>query len=261
MNIIDKGLVFTGLSHTNKPTECIIHHVAGNGTLESIHSYHKGKGWGGIGYNFYIRKDGSIYKGRPITAVGCHCSAQGKNRTSIGVCFEGNFETETMSEAQKQAGKELCSYVRNTLKITKFAKHKDYAVTSCCGKNLPFDEITKGATSTAVAGGIVSPKKYHEWVARLQQTCNSLGYSKQTVDGYSGKNTLAGCPVLKKGSTGAVVKLLQEHLTNVYKIDCNGIDGLFGAGMQSAVKKYQANNGLDADGSVGQKTWSKILGL
>lgn len=265
MNIIDKGLKFTGLSHTNKPAEVIIHHSAGNGTVEAIHNYHASKGWGGIGYHFYVRKDGSVYKGRPTTAVGCHCKAQGKNRVSIGVCFEGDFEKETMSEAQKQAGKELCQYLKDTHKLTKFAKHKDYANTSCCGKNLPFDEITKGTgtttASTPASGSVVSPKKYNEWVARLQKTCNELGYSNQKVDGYSGKNTLAGCPVLKKGSKGAVVKLLQEHLTNVYKIDCNGIDGLFGSGMDSAVRKYQANNGLDVDGSVGKKTWSKILGL
>lgn len=327
MNIIDKGLKFTGLSHTNKPAECIIHHASGNGTVESIHNYHASKGWGGIGYHYYVRKDGSVYKGRPTTAVGCHCKAQGKNRVSIGVCFEGDFEKETMSEAQKQAGKELCQYIRTHHGLSKFAKHKDYANTDCCGKNLPFDEITKGtgastsssgnglykvtaedglnirqgrsASSTKlgcipfdevvevtnissnwgevtfsgikgyvnvsylkkVTASAVSPSKYNEWVARLQKTCNDLGYSNQRVDGYSGKNTLAGCPVLKKGSKGAVVKLLQEHLTNVYKIDCNGIDGLFGNGMQSAVKKYQANNGLDVDGSVGKKTWSKILGL
>lgn len=332
MNIIDKGLKFTGLNHTNKPTECIIHHASGNGTVEAIHNYHASKGWGGIGYHYYVRKDGSVYKGRPTTAVGCHCVAQGKNRTSIGVCFEGDFEKEYMSEAQKQAGKELCQYIRTNHGLTKFAKHRDYANTDCCGKNFPFEEVTKGtATSsgstsmTSSGAGIykvtaedglnirqersasskvmgcmplntmvevtnisgnwgevyysgikgfvnvsyvkkvtapaVSPNKYNEWVARLQKTCNDLKYSNQKVDGYSGKNTLAGCPVLKKGSTGAVVKLLQEHLATVYNMNCNGVDGSFGNGMQSAVKRYQTYFGLDTDGCVGNKTWSKILGL
>ena len=41
-----------------------------------------------------------------------------------------------------------------------------------------------------------------------------------------------------------------------YTID---IDGLFGGGTESAVKKFQASVGIAADGIVGQDTWNKLL--
>jgi peptidoglycan hydrolase-like protein with peptidoglycan-binding domain len=37
-------------------------------------------------------------------------------------------------------------------------------------------------------------------------------------------------------------------------------DGVFGSGTESAVKKWQAANGLAADGIVGPKTLAKLLG-
>ena len=57
--------------------------------------------------------------------------------------------------------------------------------------------------------------------------------------------------VLKKGSKGSQVKELQEFL----KI---GADGIFGPGTEIAVKKFQEENGLVADGIVGRKTWELI---
>jgi len=57
--------------------------------------------------------------------------------------------------------------------------------------------------------------------------------------------------LLKKGSKGQEVKLLQEFL----KI---GADGIFGKGTEAAVKAWQSNNNLVADGIVGSKTWSAM---
>ena len=37
------------------------------------------------------------------------------------------------------------------------------------------------------------------------------------------------------------------------------IDGLFGGGTESAVKKFQASAGIAEDGIVGQDTWNKLL--
>ena len=70
----------------NKVLLVVLHHRAGNGTVESIHAQHLKNGWAGIGYHFYIRKDGTVYEGRPIAYVGSHC--KGNNSCSIGVCLE-----------------------------------------------------------------------------------------------------------------------------------------------------------------------------
>lgn len=58
---------------------------------------------------------------------------------------------------------------------------------------------------------------------------------------------------IKKGSKGAAVVVLQRalHLKD---------DGIFGVVTEEAVKKYQREHGLDADGIVGAKTWA-ALGL
>jgi len=57
--------------------------------------------------------------------------------------------------------------------------------------------------------------------------------------------------LLKVGSRGKEVKELQEFL----EIDA---DGIFGMGTKAVVQKWQANNGLVADGIVGPKTWDAM---
>ena len=69
-------------------------------------------------------------------------------------------------------------------------------------------------------------------------------------------------PVLKKGAKESVVKGLQALLIGYgYDLGRTGIDGSFGSLTDSAVRKFQSRNGLETDGIVGKKTWSKLLGL
>ena len=99
-----------------------------------------------------------------------------------------------------------------------------------------------------------------DWVRRLQQECNNQGFSKQNVDGIAGPATLAGCPVLRKGTQGNITKLLQEKLVKL-GYNTNGVDGIFGNGTYSAVREFQKTRGLSIDGVVGQNTWRKLLNL
>ena len=57
--------------------------------------------------------------------------------------------------------------------------------------------------------------------------------------------------ILKKGTRGNEVKLLQEFLDT-------GADGIFGPGTERAVKKWQSENGLVVDGIVGPATWDAM---
>ena len=106
----------------------------------------------------------------------------------------------------------------------------------------------------------VIPSVKNDWVKRLQEECNNQGLSKQTVDGFAGPKTLKGCPVLKRGSKGNIVKLLQEQLTKI-GYDVNGVDGVYGSGCVEGVKKFQEDNKLEVDGYFGNKSWEKLLGL
>lgn len=65
--------------------------------------------------------------------------------------------------------------------------------------------------------------------------------------------------LLKEGSSGPLVKQLQERLKEK-GFNPGGIDGVFGLGTKAAVRAFQKANGLEADGLVGQKTWN-TLGL
>jgi len=60
--------------------------------------------------------------------------------------------------------------------------------------------------------------------------------------------------LLKKGDNNEDVKKLQVKL---------GVDpiGTFGPKTETAVKAFQAANGLTADGIVGDGTWNKIMGI
>jgi hypothetical protein len=78
---------------------------------------------------------------------------------------------------------------------------------------------------------------------------------------YEGENTVnITMNVLKKGAKGEQVKTLQRLLLSLgYSLEGYGADGSFGAATERAVKAFQKNTGLTADGSVGQATWNKLL--
>lgn len=67
-------------------------------------------------------------------------------------------------------------------------------------------------------------------------------------------------PVLKRGLKSESVKTLQFLLlANGYGVGTSGADGSFGAKTEAALKSYQADHGLEADGSCGKKTWAKVV--
>ena len=151
MNIIETNLKFNSMD-TRKTTKRIILHHSGVSVLQSvevIHNYHKNtQGYAGIGYHFYVRKDGSIYRGRPEDKVGAH--AYGANSDSIGICAEGDFNTEIMSEVQKNAIKELVAYLKEKYNVSTVIGHRDTIATSCPGKNYPFNEIVNAKVEVQV---------------------------------------------------------------------------------------------------------------
>ena len=71
--------------------KCIIHcsdSPQGRGdNAETIHKWHKERGFDGIGYHYVILEDGTIESGRPEYWSGAH--AKGYNN-SIGVCLIGD---------------------------------------------------------------------------------------------------------------------------------------------------------------------------
>lgn len=69
----------------------------------------------------------------------------------------------------------------------------------------------------------------------------------------------AGYPILRNGSRGVYVIILQDALNTLGYV-CGNLDGIFGPRTLNALKDYQRSNGLSADGIVGCNTWKKICG-
>jgi len=64
--------------------------------------------------------------------------------------------------------------------------------------------------------------------------------------------------VVKLNKAGADVRGLQQYLkmTGYYS---DSVDGHFGSNTDAAVRRYQAEKGLDVDGSCGPLTWSTLF--
>ncbi|MBE7099710.1 peptidoglycan-binding domain-containing protein [Bacillus cereus] len=113
-----------------------------------------------------------------------------------------------------------------------------------------FGPVTDGAVKNyqsdrgLLANGIVGPKTW----CQLEQD----GFPKSPPPCPSQNR-----PILRIGSTGHWVVKLQEFLQGIGYYS-GRIDGQFGPVTGGAVKNYQSNRGLLADGIVGPKTWCQL---
>ena len=77
--------------------------------LRDMQLAHVSKGWGDVGYHFFIGSDGSVYEGRPLGYAGTHTLP---NHGNIGVCIIGDFqERDYPSEAQLASLARLISWL------------------------------------------------------------------------------------------------------------------------------------------------------
>ena len=138
MEVKETKLDFGSMNLRSKVLEYIvIHHTASTAkeTVEQIHNFHiNNNGWAGIGYHFYIRKDGTIYKGRDEKYAGAHC--ENYNSVSLGICLEGNFEIEKPTDSQLKSLTELLRYLTKKYGYVHIVGHNDLNATACPGKNL-----------------------------------------------------------------------------------------------------------------------------
>ncbi|MFE6977081.1 peptidoglycan-binding protein [Streptomyces sp. NPDC057682] len=87
------------------------------------------------------------------------------------------------------------------------------------------------------------------------------GVCESSVDGtYCGY--YSGSAYTDRGDAGARVREIQALLiqSHGYSVGPKGVDGYFGAGTVSAVKRLQKAHGWRADGIVGARTWVALRG-
>lgn len=146
MNIVEPNLIWNGKLQTlylSKVKHIMLHHTAHpTWDIYKTHSYHKNVNkWIGIGYNFFIEKDGTIEQGRGFN-IGA--GATGYNSNSIHICFAGNFESQIPTDEQIESGKELVEYLLDMAPLgTDVIGHKDIGKTACPGANFPLEEFKK----------------------------------------------------------------------------------------------------------------------
>lgn len=283
MNIIETNLTYKEMTRRSLSDidMLIYHHRAGQGTAESIHDIHLNRGFAGAGYNFYIRKDGSIYRLRDINYV--PAAAQGSNTRSINICFEGNFDNEEMTTEQIRSGQELTKEILKEYTTIKYIKcHRDVNNTSCPGSNFKFDEVANGtvAESTTieeVTGTIANIQKTLNerysfniavdnlygnetktaLVKALQTELNKQFGRSLVVDGIFGPATKTACINVRKGAQGNITWLIQAMLVcRSYNIE---VDSIFGSNTENAVKVWQSRCGISVDGIVGKNTFEKLF--
>ena len=80
------------------------------------------------------------------------------------------------------------------------------------------------------------------------------------VKAYSSEEKTLGSRLLKRGSAGGDVKQLQHYLIQLgYDLGKWGADGEFGGATELAVKAFQKDSALAADGQYGEKTHEAML--
>ncbi|MFI1224400.1 MULTISPECIES: peptidoglycan-binding protein [unclassified Streptomyces] len=84
----------------------------------------------------------------------------------------------------------------------------------------------------------------------------------ELIDGDPGSGgdglTFPSYTTQKSGSSGPQVKAVQQ-LLNTQGYEAGAVDGSFGPTTHSAVQAFQRARSLDADGTVGPKTWTALL--
>ncbi|WP_434295753.1 peptidoglycan recognition protein family protein [Clostridium botulinum] len=232
MYIINPNLKFRGLTYGNNPKMIILHHAEASGcSIQDIHLWHLNNGWSGCGYNYFIKKDGAIYKGRPDKAIGAHCLSY--NSVSIGVCMEGRFNVEEMGAVQYNSLKDLIRYLQTKYNINQIYGHRELNETDCPGKKLPLHRI-KGGSNSIGSSSRGNNKEKTNYPGYL------LKYNPNRFD--------------------ASVKVIQSKLENIgYSVGRCGADGYFGDGTLLAAKCFQRDCNLMIDGIIGRNTWERIM--
>ena len=125
-------------------TEIIIHCSATpegrDVTVADIDAMHNARGFQGIGYNYFVKLDGTVCNGRDVDRTGAHTT--GHNAHSIGVCYAGGIRKggspmkaedckDTRTPEQKAALLSLVKELKRMYPGAKVYGHRDFAAKAC----------------------------------------------------------------------------------------------------------------------------------
>ena len=107
-----------------------------------------------------------------------------------------------------------------------------------------------GLTVDGLAGTQTQKLLYSQVDSGVSGGSSSSGSSSSGSSGFT--------RTLRKGYTGADVIAVQQKLKEL-GFYSGSVDGVYGTGSIAAVKKFQQQNGLTADGLVGSRTYAALM--
>lgn len=107
-----------------------------------------------------------------------------------------------------------------------------------------------GLTVDGLAGTQTQKLLYSQVDSGVSGGSSSSGSSSSGSSGFT--------RTLRKGYTGADVMAVQQKLKEL-GFYSGSVDGVYGTGSIAAVKKFQQQNGLTADGLVGSRTYTALM--
>jgi len=187
VNIVYPGLKFKYALDPppSKVVYLVQHHMAHKSWgIHEVHDFHKNsRGWNGIGYNWWIGFDGTIYEGR-----GFHYGAgvEGHNHDSLHVGYQGDFTQQKMTDAQLASGIALNTWLMEKYPSAKVVGHKELASTSCPGQYFRMAELIQGLSrkeDKPVSNQTRDINIVSQWAASSWEAATKLGYFDGTRPG------------------------------------------------------------------------------
>lgn len=101
-------------------------------TIQTVREWHIARGWGDVGYHFFIRRDGVIEAGRHPDQVGAHVS--GHNTDTVSICMAGGLDEngkafldspELFTLAQWESARLLVGALKRMYPSARILGHRD----------------------------------------------------------------------------------------------------------------------------------------
>lgn len=104
-------------------------------TVKDVDTWHRQRGFDGIGYHYLIGINGEVWEGRQIEKAGAHTT--GHNAASIGVSYVGGMDSQmknpkdTRTQAQKDSMARLLKELVIKFPTVEIYGHRDFAKKAC----------------------------------------------------------------------------------------------------------------------------------
>ncbi len=200
---------------------------ANHDNVATMDRWHRERGWSGVGYHLFIRKDGTLENGRELSRT--PAAQAGHNTGTIAICLHG-LKVDKFTDAQFATLKSLSVAINNAYGgAVTFHGHREVAAKAC-------------------------PVFDYKKVLKLDSfgRLGLNGADAQPLIDLPNHSDAAQMPVLRRGDRGAAVARLQQFL--MLKDD-----GIFGPKTDSEVREFQTAHGLLRDGVVGPITWAALI--